>query len=267
MARPAKSQAREDARGELIEAAWQLFSRAGYEATPVSAIIDKVGLSKGTFYYYFAGKEDILDAVVSRMIAEIAREVEPIPYDATLSPPQKLNAFISAIRDWKSAHMDIVQEAAEVLYRDENVIIRHKVNNRAIESLTPVLARIIAQGIETKDFDVEGPEETAEIILRFFNAMAETQAASFLAMAEDPSSLELVMHRTGVYMGAIERMLGVAKGAIFAIDDGMKERLELALKGSGRKGSVSEAVTGPQSRGARTGAGAEPPQERKGETK
>jgi AcrR family transcriptional regulator len=245
MARPAKSQAREDARGELIEAAWHLFSQTGYDATPVSAIIERVGLSKGAFYYYFAGKEEILDAVVARIIDEIARVIETVPSDTTLSPLQKLSRFMRAIGEWKIANMSIILETAEVVYRDENVIIRHKMNNRTVEKLTPALAEIITQGIEAGIFDVEEPRVAAEMILRFFNAMAEMQAAHGLSVQDDPLGLKAIMRRAELSMTAIERILGVQEGAVFPIDSEMEERLEEALKGEGgsrkRRGTAKRA--------------------------
>lgn len=231
MARPARSQAREDARGEFVEAAWQLFSHRGYDATPVSAIIDKVGLSKGAFYYYFASKEEILDAVVVRIVDEISAAVEPIPSDAALPPLEKMRRFIQAISDWKVANMNIIRETAEVVYRDENVIIRHKMNSRVVGKLSPVLAEIISQGIAERTFDAEEAEDTAEMILRFINAMAEMQAASFVAAAGDPGELELIMRRSELSMSAIEKMLGVRKGALFKVDAALKKKVRGALKG------------------------------------
>lgn len=230
MARPAKSQAREDARGELIDAAWQLFSSTGYDATPVSAIIEKVGLSKGAFYYYFTGKEDILDAVVGRIIYDMAEEVEPIPSRASLSPVEKLSRFIETISNWKLAHIDIIKETVEVIYRDENAIIRQKMNERTVKSFSPVLAKIISQGIEGGVFDVEYPEETAEMIMRFTSAMSEMQAAPFKRLGEDPQVLGPILRRAKLYLGAIERILGAPAGSVFSIDRGLVEEFERALR-------------------------------------
>ncbi len=117
MARPRKTDAREDTRGELIGAAWRLFSTEGYDATPVEAIIDAVGLSKGAFYYYFKGKEEVLDAVVGRMVDEMAFEIEGIPRMEGLTPVDKMNRFMDAISRWKVSHMDILSEAVKVIYR------------------------------------------------------------------------------------------------------------------------------------------------------
>jgi len=233
MARPRKAEAREDTRGELVEAAWRLFSTAGYDATPVESIIAAVGLSKGAFYYYFTGKEDVLDAVVSRMVEEMVGEIEGIPLLKDLSPMEKINLFMEAISKWKLSHMDILSEAVKVIYRDENAIIRYKMNRKAVREFTPVLAEIIGQGMEEGVFEAEQSEDTAEMILLLSNAMAELQAADIILLEDDPTSTQRILNRAQLYMGTVEKILGAPRGTIFPFDDKRVEEMEQVLR-SGR---------------------------------
>ena len=233
MARPTKAEAREDTRGELIEAAWKLFSTAGYDATPVEAILEMVGLSKGTFYYYFNGKEDILDAVVSRIVDDMALGIKDIPKMEDLSPIQKMNRFMEITSNWKLANIDIISEAVKVLYRDENAIILRKMNMRTLREFAPVLAEIIRQGMEEGTFDVEFSRDAAEMILLLSRAMGDQQAEDMLKLEDDPESMQRIMHRARLYLEAMERILGAPRGSIFPLDDARVERLEQALKGEG----------------------------------
>lgn len=230
MARPRKAEAREDTRGELIEAAWRLFSTAGYDPTPVESIIAAVGLSKGAFYYYFSGKEDILDAVVSRMVDEMVLEIGGIPSMKGLSPIEKINRFMEAISKWKLSHMDMLSEAVKVLYRDDNAIIRYKMNRKAVREFTPVLAEIVAHGVEEGVFDAERPQDTAEMILLLSNAMAELQAGDIVRLEEDPESTQRILQRTRLYFAAMERILGAPQGSIFPITEERGREIERALK-------------------------------------
>ena len=43
-------------KGRIIEAAWRLFYRQGYDDTTVEEIIEESGTSRGSFYHYFEGK-------------------------------------------------------------------------------------------------------------------------------------------------------------------------------------------------------------------
>ena len=54
-----------DLRQKIIDTAWELFYKNGYENTTVNDIIREVGTSKGGFYYYFKAKEDLLNSLYS----------------------------------------------------------------------------------------------------------------------------------------------------------------------------------------------------------
>ena len=50
-------------RGRIIQAAWQLFYKQGYDDTTVEEIIEASGTSRGSFYHYFEGKDALLSSV------------------------------------------------------------------------------------------------------------------------------------------------------------------------------------------------------------
>ena len=50
-------------KGRIIQAAWQLFYRQGYDDTTVEEIIEASGTSRGSFYHYFEGKDALLSSV------------------------------------------------------------------------------------------------------------------------------------------------------------------------------------------------------------
>ncbi len=52
----------------ILETAMKLFVQKGYEHTSIQDIIDHLGgLSKGAIYHHFKSKEDILDAVTTKL--------------------------------------------------------------------------------------------------------------------------------------------------------------------------------------------------------
>lgn len=50
-------------KGRIIQAAWQLFYRQGYDDTTVEEIIEASSTSRGSFYHYFEGKDALLSSV------------------------------------------------------------------------------------------------------------------------------------------------------------------------------------------------------------
>ena len=49
-----------DAAGRLVTAAIALFDEQGYDATTVAEIAERAGLTKRTFFRYFADKREVL---------------------------------------------------------------------------------------------------------------------------------------------------------------------------------------------------------------
>ena len=69
-----------DKPSQIIEAAFEVFGRTGYEATLVKEIADRAGISAGTVYTYFHDKRELFDATAregwSRFLDQIRDLVE-----------------------------------------------------------------------------------------------------------------------------------------------------------------------------------------------
>lgn len=50
-------------KSRIVAAAWQLFYEKGYNGTTVDDIIELSGTSKGSFYYYFNTKDELLNTL------------------------------------------------------------------------------------------------------------------------------------------------------------------------------------------------------------
>ena len=79
-----------DIRDRIIEAAWKLFREKGFSDTTINDIIHEAGISKGTFYYYFRSKDNMLDTLADVFDAEYER------LDAELT--EDMNSFDKLVR-------------------------------------------------------------------------------------------------------------------------------------------------------------------------
>jgi AcrR family transcriptional regulator len=57
---PLREVARNAVRDEVMRAAWLLFAEQGFEATTVEQIAQAAGMSRRTFFRYFAGKDELI---------------------------------------------------------------------------------------------------------------------------------------------------------------------------------------------------------------
>lgn len=55
-------------RNEILDAAEILFTGKGYAKTTIIDILEAVGIAKGTFYYHFKSKEEVMDAIIDRIV-------------------------------------------------------------------------------------------------------------------------------------------------------------------------------------------------------
>ena len=62
-------------KSRIVSAAWQLFYEKGYNGTTVDDIIELSETSKGSFYYYFSTKDELLNTL-SLILDEFYEELE-----------------------------------------------------------------------------------------------------------------------------------------------------------------------------------------------
>lgn len=92
--RPPPDELVERRRREIIEAAYEVFSRKGYSASGIADIAERLGIGHGTFYRYFKNKRDILDQVVDYGVERIVEALEL----ETPEPAKTLDEFRDQLR-------------------------------------------------------------------------------------------------------------------------------------------------------------------------
>ncbi|MBW4985043.1 TetR/AcrR family transcriptional regulator [Mameliella sp. CS4] len=199
MARTVK--APEERREEIVETADRLFRQHGYANCSVEMIIREIGVAKGTYYYYFKSKQDILEAIVERTLGRIVNMAKGVADDPSLSAMQKMQALLenSQIGDGDSL------EVAEMLHLPENRELHELTNVQTVLQLSPILAQIVEQGIAEGVFDVDRPLETIQFL--FTGAQFLTDGGLFGFSPAEVRSRRLVTQTI------IEKTLGAEPGS------------------------------------------------------
>ena len=210
----------DERRSEILDVAQELFFSKGYKQTSVRDIIDGVGIAKGTFYYYFSSKIQLLDELVERMLGHTIEMVEPIVQDENLDALEKFHLFFSTIENWKIENKTFFKGILQVFYNDDNAVLRNKLKTASITVTAPPLSKIVRQGIEEGMFDTRYPDEIGDIIIVIGQFLSETLAS--LLLGEDGSSVSLRTIESKIVVAhySMERLLGAPSGSVKIFDFG-----------------------------------------------
>src|SRR4051794_12854838 len=83
----------------LIEAGIEIMFEKGYNNTGIQEVLQKTGVPKGSFYYYFDSKEEFGLEIINAFDAGYTDKVNKFLNDKTLSPVQRLRAYCEAGRE------------------------------------------------------------------------------------------------------------------------------------------------------------------------
>lgn len=195
------SKSPEDRKKEIVDVAEELFTTKGYSQTTINDILRKIGIAKGTFYYYFKSKEDVMDAIVERFIEIGVNAAEKIAADPTLKAPEKILQIIMAQNPDESGKDRMIEE----LHQVNNAEMHQKSLVETIVQLTPILTKVIEQGIREGTFKTPYPKETVEVLL---------VSSSFLfdegIFQWEPAEL---MQKAIAFTYILETTLGAEKGS------------------------------------------------------
>ena len=187
-------------REEILDAAHTLFTTKGFQPTTMEDILGIVGIAKGTLYYHFPSKEQILKALVLRIVCQVEQQAREI---AASSAPaaDKLAAIMSAMR-----LVDTETKLVDQFHAPGNAEFHLLSITAMIEHLTPVLAEVITQGVSEGIFTTERPHDAVELLL----------SASGILLDHDimkPSHAELARRRESL-IWATETLLGAQPGSL-----------------------------------------------------
>jgi AcrR family transcriptional regulator len=98
--RPVKSESEQaELRNRILDATAAAYGELGYHALTVQAILEKAGLSRPTFYRYFANCDEPVRIIIAAAHADLVdRLVNQVPQDADIE--EKMARAVALYLDW-----------------------------------------------------------------------------------------------------------------------------------------------------------------------
>lgn len=190
----------ETRKAEIVTAARRLFGLKEYEKTTMQDVIDELGIAKGTIYYYFKSKEELLDAVINQMADEAIERMQSVIENGQGNALEIFQQLIAA-----GNIADENPEIMEQLHNPRNSGMHAIMLAIAVKSAAPFYAKVVEQGCSEGVFKVANPLETSEFILTSVQFLMDTGICQW---SEDD-----LMRRAMALPGIIESLLGAKAGS------------------------------------------------------
>ena len=197
----------DERKNEIIETAAALFTEKGYEKCSVNDILNTIGIAKGIFYHYFKSKEEVLDAVVGKTTDQIMERVRETA-EKNLPPKDKLLQIFLAMRADQKEERVLLDE----MHKAENALLHQKSLVSCVTMLTPVLTRVVEEGIRAGEFACPYPEQYMQIFLS--SAFTLLDEGIFEIEPEKAGKLFVAL------ISMLEKMLGTQQGELLSLAQG-----------------------------------------------
>ncbi|MDD1504646.1 TetR/AcrR family transcriptional regulator [Lysinibacillus sp. CNPSo 3705] len=189
-------------RNEILDVADELFGQKGFDGTSTNDILEKVGIARGTLYYHFKSKEDIMDALIERYNAEILGTATRIAADKSIAVHERIVRVVMALNISDGNGKEIIDH----IHKPQNALMHQKIQKVIMNGLPPILTEIIREGIEQGLFNTPYPYECMEMIVAYTNTVFDDDMVDITD--EERAA------RIPAFVFNVERLLGVESGSL-----------------------------------------------------
>ncbi|SDI21472.1 transcriptional regulator, TetR family [Pseudomonas flavescens] len=147
---------------ELMAAAERLFLAQGVEATTINEIVEAAQVAKGTFYHYFASKNEMLEALGRRYTEQFMLSLEKA------MAPCAPDDWAERLRVWIHANV----ETYLATFRTHDIVYtNHHHHDRANPAKNAILDQLLAIIEGGKAAGVWAPEQPRVVALLIYSGV------------------------------------------------------------------------------------------------
>lgn len=192
-----------DKKDMILNSAEELMCRMDYNKISVDMIAKNAGIGKGSIYYYFESKDDIINAVIERSYSTAIQEYFSKFCDDNSSAIIKIKALFYSII--AKNFNDNKQNIIIALHIKDSLTIHTKMLIIAVKTITPILTGLLEKGVEEGSIHTETPKESAEMIVSMLTILIDN---SFF-----PADNQGIGRKLKLYANILETCLQTEKGS------------------------------------------------------
>lgn len=188
----------------ILDALQILLEQKEMKTISVQEIARTAGIGKGSIYYYFSSKDEILEALVERNYKKPLELAKDLTTQTDIPPFTRMAMVFQACRTSSAAFLR--QGTASAVTDAGKAFLHQTYLNYLVSELKPVLASIIEQGIANGDLEFEYPAALAEIVLIVLTVKLDNTIV--------PASEEEIKKTVQGLISLIEKGTGNSPGAL-----------------------------------------------------
>lgn len=201
-------------KNEILDIALALFSEKGYEKTTIEDILAKTGISKGTFYYYFEAKEDVLKVLAWREAERKLELTRRIAEDECLTALDKLNKVITGAQQINFADYRSRIEILKAFNEYGNLEFQQRIYDHSLRLGVPLIQSILEQGNREETMKVQYSLEIAELFIVMMNHFKAAIGKTWLELQDKAAMKSYITRKAGFYQDFLSKNLGVESGQL-----------------------------------------------------
>ena len=190
-------------REEILDAAEKLFAAKGFDNTSTGDILDAVGIARGTLYYHFKSKEEILDGVIGRITNRLMQDAGEIVRKKELPVLERLTKAIMSL----NVESKIGYEIMEQVHRPQNALMHQKMQATLLAGINPILTELVKEGIGQGICHTRYPESVVEMTILYANVAFDELNVAGLRPEQREKKIAGFIYN-------MERLMGMAEGSL-----------------------------------------------------
>lgn len=205
----------EERKNEILDVAEKLFGTKGFDSTSTCDILEEIGIARGTLYYHFKSKEEILDAMINRMTNRLIEKARAIAAEKNVPVLQRFTMMMLSLN---VSNDNFGQELLSQAHKPQNALMHQKMQKCLLSGINPIITNLIKEGIAQGICQTDYPEEVAEMTFLYANTVFD----SLMEHSEEEKQRKIA-----AFIYNLERLL-------YMEQDSMKATIMPLFKNSGK---------------------------------
>ena len=131
----------EERKNEILDVAERLFGTKGFDGTSTGDILNEIGIARGTLYYHFKSKVEILDAMISRMMSRLIEKAEVIAVQKNIPVLERLTMMMLSLN---VSDGNFGQELLKQIHKPQNALMHQKMEKSLLFGINPIITDLIS---------------------------------------------------------------------------------------------------------------------------